>query len=206
MVVWRPMIPGREMFVVGMLLLLAMIAVLLSVGVDFPALHSILDTAVFIVSAVLAFLLWDIGWRTAAALPRHEAACFAVVAVLELLHVITALDFEYSPGAAVLLRLGTWSPAAYLLPLGLLAALRLSRRDSSPMVLASALVILAIGLMLLFAVVPRYTAPGFLGITRPTLVLAVLLWVPVIIAFWRRRHEDRLASAFAIFAAITLLV
>ena len=69
---------------------------------------------------MLAFLLWDLGWRTGQSLPRLEAVCFTVVAVLELLHVITALDFAEAPDAAVLLRLGTWSPAAYLLPLGLL--------------------------------------------------------------------------------------
>jgi signal transduction histidine kinase/ActR/RegA family two-component response regulator len=198
--------PGREMFVVGVLLLLAMSAVLVSVTDNFPALHSILDTAVFIVSALLAFLLWDLGWRTRQELPRLEAVCFAVVAVLELLHVITALDFAEAQGAAVLLRLGTWSPAAYLLPLGLLAALPLSRRDTNPMLFAGALVIVAAGLMVLFAVVPRYSEPGLLGITRPTLLLAVLLWIPVIIVHWRRRHEDRLATSFAIFAAITLLV
>ena len=114
----QSLIPGREMFAVAVLLLLAMAAVLMSASNDFPALHSILDTAVFLVSGVLAFLLWDLGWRTGQSLPRLEAVCFTVVAVLELLHVITALDFAEAPDAAMLLRLGTWSPAAYLLPLG----------------------------------------------------------------------------------------
>ena len=102
--------PGRETFAVALLLLLAMVAVMLSAGNDFPALHSILDTAVFMVSGLLAFLLWDLGWRTAESLPRLEAVCFAAVGTLELLHVITALDFAEAPDAAMLLRLGTWSP------------------------------------------------------------------------------------------------
>ena len=141
----QSLIPGREMFAVAVLLLLAMAAVLMSASNDFPALHSILDTAVFLVSGVLAFLLWDLGWRTGQSLPRLQAVCFTVVAVLELLHVITALDFAEAPDAAVLLRLGTWSPAAYLLPLGLLVALPLSRRNTNLALFAVALLIVAGG-------------------------------------------------------------
>ena len=157
----QSLIPGREMFAVAVLLLVAMAAVLMSASNDFPALHSILDTAVFMVSGVLAFLLWDLGWRTGQSLPRLEAVCFTVVAVLELLHVITALDFAEAPDAAILLRLGTWSPAAYLLPLGLLVALPLSRRNTNLALFAVALLIVAGGLMVLFALVPRYSPPDF---------------------------------------------
>jgi signal transduction histidine kinase/response regulator RpfG family c-di-GMP phosphodiesterase len=206
MEVRQSLIPGREMFAVAVLLLLAMVGVMLSATNDFPALHSILDTAVFMVSGLLAFLLWDLGWRTGQSLPRLEAVCFMAVAILELLHVITALDFAEAPDAAVLLRLGTWSPAAYLLPLGLLAVLSLSRRNSNPALFAAGLVVVAAGLMLLFLVVPRYTAPGFLGITRPTLIPAVLLWIPVIVGHWRLRQQDRLAGVFAVFATVTLFV
>ncbi|HEU4780054.1 MAG TPA: ATP-binding protein, partial [Steroidobacteraceae bacterium] len=198
--------PGREVFAVALLLLTAMVAVILSATDDLPALHSILDTAVFMVSAVLAFLLWDLGWRTRQLLPRLQAVVFTVVAVLELLHVITALDFTEAPSAAVLLRLGTWSPAAYLLPLGLLVALPLSRRDTNPAMFGVALLFISAGLMVLFAVVPRYSAPGFLGILRPTLIPAALLWIPLIAGFWRRRRADRLAGVFAIFSGITLFV
>ena len=202
----RSLNPGREMFAVGTLLVLAMVAVMLSASDDFPALHSILDTAVFLVSGVLAFLLWDLGWRTGQSLPRLEAVCFTAVAILELLHVITALDFAEMPDAALLLRLGTWSPAAYLLPLGLLAALPLSRRPTNPALFAVALLIVAAGLMVVFAMVPRYTAPSFLGITRPTLIFAALLWIPVFVGHWHLRHQDRLASVFAAFAAVTFFV
>jgi signal transduction histidine kinase/ActR/RegA family two-component response regulator len=206
MEVRRSLSPSREMFAVAVLLLLAMAGVMASDTDDFPALHSILDTAVFLVSGVLAFMLWDLGWRTGQSLPRLEAVCFTAVAILELLHVITALDFAEAPEASILLRLGTWSPAAYLLPFGLLVALPLSRRDMNPAAFAAALVIVAAGMMMLFAVVPRYSAPGILGITRPTLVFAVLLWIPVFVGHWQLRHHDRLASVFAVFAAVTFFV
>jgi len=198
--------PGREMFAVGGLLLLAMIAVLRASGTDFPALHSILDTAVFMASGVLAFLLWDLGWRTDERLPRLKAAVFATVATLELLHVITALDFAELPEAWVLVRLGTWSPASYLLPLGLAVSLPLSRRNASPAIFTIILVGVAAILMGVFAIVPRYSDPGFLGITRPTLILAPLLWIPVIVGHWRIREQDRAAGTFAIFSVITAFV
>src|SRR5690348_11200744 len=164
--------PGREMIGVAALLLCAVVGVIRASGTDFPALHSILDTAVFMASGMLAFLLWDLGWRTDERLPRLKAVVFATIAILELLHVITALDFAELPEAWVLVRLGTWSPAAYLLPLGLAASLPLSRRDTSPAIFMIILVGVAAMLMGVFALVPRYTDPGFLGITRPTLVLA----------------------------------
>ena len=198
--------PGREMIGVAALLLCAVVGVIRASGTDFPALHSILDTAVFMASGMLAFLLWDLGWRTDERLPRLKAVVFATVAILELLHVITALDFAELPEAWVLVRLGTWSPAAYLLPLGLAASLPLSRRDMSPAIFTIILVGVAAMLMGVFALVPRYTDPGFLGITRPTLILAPLLWIPVIVGHWRIREQDRAAGAFAIFSAITLFV
>ena len=198
--------PGREMTLVAALLLMAMTAVVMSDSNIFPALHSVLDTAVFMVSAVLAFLLWDLGWRTGQLLPRLQAMCFTVVAVLELLHVITALNFAEAPNFVWLVRLGSWSPAAYLLPLGLLAALPLSRRDPSLPLYAIALLVVAMCFMVLFAVIPRYSPPGFLGITRPSLSIAALLWIPTTIGYWRLRHQERLASAFAVFAAVTFFV
>jgi signal transduction histidine kinase/ActR/RegA family two-component response regulator len=201
----RALNPGRDMFAVLVLLLWAMTAVLLSSGTMFPALHSILDTAVFLLSAVLAFLLWDMGRRTGERLTRLQSACFAVVAALELLHVITALDFTATSLFSGLVRLGTWSPAVYLLPLGLAVALPVSRRDIGVPLFAAGLVVLAAALMGLFSL-PRYSAPGPLGITRPTLALAPLLWVVVVIAYARIRGQDRLAGVFAAFAAITLFV
>jgi signal transduction histidine kinase len=197
--------PGLEMFAVAVLLLIAMAAVMLSFSDNFPALHPILDTAVFLLSVVLAFLLWDMGWRTGQMLPRLQAVCFAVVALLELLHVLTALDFSAAPGFAGLLRLGTWSPAAYLLPLGLLVAPALARQVARVVPFLVVLLIAAAGLMLLFTL-PRYSDPGFLGITRPTLLLAPPLWIAVALRYWRGRHADRLGRVFAIFAAVTVLV
>ncbi len=201
----RTLIADRETLAVFGLLLSAMAAVLVSADDVFPALHSILDTAVFLLSALLAFLLWDMGWRTGQLLPRLLAMCFAVVALLELLHVITALNFPEAHRFAVLLTLGTWSPATYLLPVGLLLALPLARRDANVALFAFGLLVMAAGLMALFAI-PRYSQPSFLGITRPTLILAPLLWIAVIARYWRIRETDRLARAFALFAAIALLV
>jgi signal transduction histidine kinase/ActR/RegA family two-component response regulator len=196
----------REVIPAVMLLLLALAAVVLSAGNDSPALHSILDTGVFLLSAMIAFLLWDMGWRTGQLLARLEAVCFAVVALLELLHVITALDFSEAPRFAVLLRLGTWSPAAYLLPLGLLLALPMSRRNLGEFAFGSSMLVIAGTLMLLFAVVPRYSSPAILGMARPTLALVPLLWALVSVAYWRLRDQHRLARVFAAFAAITLFV
>jgi signal transduction histidine kinase/ActR/RegA family two-component response regulator len=195
-----------EVFSAMLSLLLALAAVVLPVGSDFPALHSIVDTAVFSLSAMLAFLLWDMGWRTGQLLARLMAVCFAVVAVLELLHVITALDYTFVPTLELLVRLGTWSPAAYVLPLGLLGALFLSRIHLGEGVFAATLLVVAASLMVFFAAVPRYSAPGILQITRPTLALAPVLWIAVGVVYWRLRDSDPLARMIAVFAGVTLFV
>ena len=201
----RELNPGSAMFAVFVLLAVAMAAVIFSPRSAFPALHPILDTAVFLLSALLAFLLWDMGWRTSQRLPELNSVCFAIVAALELLHVVTALAYSDPDVLGLLPRIGTWSPAAYLLPLGMLVALPLSRRGVNVAPYAAGLMIAAVGLMLLFTL-PRYSQPGVLGITRPSLLLAPLLWIPVMVIYWRVRNSDRLASEFAIFAAITLCV
>jgi signal transduction histidine kinase/ActR/RegA family two-component response regulator len=205
MEVRRTLIPDRKILVVFALLLSAMATVLMSADSAFPALHSILDTGVFLLSALLAFLLWDMGWRTTQLLPRLEAICFVVVAALELLHVITALNFPETHRFILLLKLGTWSPAAYLLPVGLLLALSHGSRDGSVAWFAFGLLVMAAVLMALFTL-PRYSEPTFIGITRPTLLFAPPLWIVVFFAYWRIRDTDRLAYVFAVFAAITLFV
>ena len=189
-----------------LLLLLSLVVILLPGGSDLPALHSILDTAVFLLSAMIAFLLWDLGWRAGQLVNRLRAACFGVVALLELQHVITALDFTHAPELSILFRLGSWSPAAYLLPLGLACALPLARREIREPLFTAGLVVVAGLLMVFFMVVPRYGESAFLGMTRPTLALAPVLWAMVAISHWRNRDDDRLASTITVFACITLLV
>ena len=206
MEVRRPLIPDREILVVFALLLSAMAAVLLSVDPAFPALHSILDTGVFLLSALLAFLLWDMGWRTGQLLPRLEAMCFAVVALLELLHVITALNFPEAHRFALLLKLGTWSPAAYLLPVGLLLALSLGARDGSVAVVRARPAGHGGGPRWRCSRCRATASPLFSASPRPTLILAPLLWILVFFEYWRMRDTDRLARVFAVFAAITLFV
>jgi len=201
----RELNPGSAMFAVFVLLAVAIAAVVWSPRSAFPALHPILDTAVFLLSALLAFQLWDMAWRTRQQLPGLNAACFLVVAALELLHVVTALAYSDPDVVGLLPQIGTWSPAAYLLPLGMLVALPLSRRGLGVAPFTAGLLLTALGLMLLFTL-PHYSQPGLLGITRPMLLLAPLLWLPVAVAYWRIRDSDRLARAFAGFAAVTLVV
>ena len=199
--------PGRDFLAAFGVCLLASVAVLTLPGRDFPTLHTILDTSVFLVTGVLALLLWDLGWRTGEVLARFNAIVFATVAVLQFLHVLTALEF-YSGmpdmhRIAAQWRPGTWPPPAYLLPLGLGAAAWLRyRQRGSAVTLGFGLIVAATLLMLLFQHLPRYTPPGWLGITRPALVLLPVLWLSVGLSYWRRRGEDRIAHAIAFFAVL----
>src|SRR4029079_3231173 len=133
------------------------------------------------------------------------AIVFAVVGVLEIQHVIAALDPATSSERLnqILwgLRSGTWAPPAYLLPLGTGAALLVANRPQvSQSLFAVVIVGCAVGLFALFQALPRYTpAVGFGGV-RPSLLLIPLLWIPVGLTFWRRRRADRIAHALSYFA------
>jgi len=104
------------------------------------------------------------------------------------------------------LRPSTWPPAALLLPIGLGGSIWLLRRarQRAPG-FALALCVLAPGLVALFYWLPRYTPPTWLGITRPTLVLAPVLWAAVGAAAWRMRQVDRVLPALALMAGVMLL-
>ena len=108
----------------------------------------------------------------------------------------------------MLLRLGTWSPAAYLLPLGLLLALPLSRRNLDPLRCSPlGLLVMAVGLMVLFAVVPRYSRARFpRHHAAHADIRARCCGSPSSSGTGDLRDTDRLASVFAVFAAITLFV
>jgi signal transduction histidine kinase/ActR/RegA family two-component response regulator len=203
----RELHPGRDFVTMLCVCLLASVAVLAWPGQNFPALHTILNTCIFLVSGVLTLLLWDMGWRTGEVLARFNSIAFAMAGVLLLLHVLTALDLSgISPqlqSMAAHSLPGTWSPPAYLLPLGLgVAAWFKYRQRGSALILALGLSAAAPLLLLLFQWLPPYAPSGWLGITRPTLVLVPLLWIPVASSYWRRRHEDRIAHAVAFYGVI----
>ncbi|MEO8061328.1 MAG: ATP-binding protein [Pseudomonadota bacterium] len=206
----RQLRPGRDFLIAMGACLTTGIAILWLPQHDFAVVHSILDTGIFLTTGVLALLLWDLGWRTAEILVRFKAVVFAVVCLLYFIHVSTALDiFADSAERAHLtdlLRPATWSPPAYLLPLGLgIAAWLRHRGRGSSLLLAVGLSAAAALLLWLFLSLLQYAPPGWFAITRPTLVFVPLLWIPVGLSYWRRRHEDRIAHAIAFYAVIALV-
>jgi signal transduction histidine kinase/ActR/RegA family two-component response regulator len=197
--------PGRDLSITLAICACAAVAIFSTPTTTFPVLHTILNTGIALVTVLLSLLFWDLGWRTGGTLVKFIAILFAVVGVLEVLHVLAAL--EPSSGSESFnrilrqLRSGTWAPPAYLLPLGMGVLLWTQRPSRAAIAMfASLTIVAAIGLFALFQWLPRYAPISFLGIVRPTLALVPLLWIPVGIALWRRRHVDRIGHALAFFA------
>ena len=197
--------PGRDILITLGVCAVAGAAIFSAPGPTFPILHTILNTGIAVVTVILSLVFWDLGWRTGGTLVRFMAILFAVVGLLEVLHVLAQLEpssaSESLNDTLRRLRSGTWAPPAYLLPLGLGVLLWTQRPSRAAItIFATGTVVAAIGLFALFQELPRYAEPGWLGIVRPSLLWVPLLWIPVGIAFWRRRHIDRISHALAFYA------
>src|SRR5436190_11377507 len=110
-------------------------AALLATGrKDFPNLHTVLDTGMFLLSGVLASLLWDMGRQTDHPFPRWTAISFAVTSFLEFVHVMVTVErsgplaFIGQMADVLELRPSSWPPAAYVLPIGVGSSVWLARR------------------------------------------------------------------------------
>src|SRR5882724_9831999 len=177
---------------------------------NYPDLHTILDTCMFVLTALLASLFWDIGARGERPFPKWISVSFAVTSLTEFVHTLASLEqsgiFPAIPQAADIWRPASWPPAAYLLPIGMGCAIWLMGSAwQSVMPFALAMTILAIALFPLFRWLPRYASPTWLGITRPTLVFVPLLWGLVALACWRLRAADRVFPALGVMAVVLVL-
>ena len=177
---------------------------------DYPELHTILDTGMFLLSVVLAVLLLDIGRRVDGAFPIWLSVSFGVTGLLEFLHVMVTVEWwgSLAPIAEArgILRPMTWPPAAHILPIGIGLAIWRLRYGERPMPYF-VLVMGALSLVLFeaFQYLPTYTLPIALGITRPALIAVPLLWAAVGLAAWHWRSAERKLMPIAIMSAVLFL-
>jgi signal transduction histidine kinase/CheY-like chemotaxis protein len=206
----RPPRSGRDLAVALTVSALAAAAVTVATSRDFPSLHAILDTSALLISCSLALVLRDLGRRTGRHLLQRMAVAFGIVAVFELIHLLSSLGMTAESVAirqfSQPLYAGTWPPTANLLPLALGAALWIKppRLESD---MAFALVLLATGALLLalFQWLPPYTQPPWFAITRMPVVLVPLLWGVVGMAYWRQhRAEDGIAYLVGLLAVLAV--
>jgi signal transduction histidine kinase/ActR/RegA family two-component response regulator len=204
----RPADSGRDLGVSVAVIGLAAAAIVSATTRDFQSLHAILDTSAFLISGALALVLRDLGKRTRRDLLTRMAAAFGVVALFELVHVLTSLGMT-AESAAIRqftspLYPGTWPPAAYLLAMGLGAALwlKVSPLESSK-AFAAALLAAGAWLMVLFQWLPPYTEPPWYALTRTTVIFVPLLWGVIGMHYWRRYHaEGSIATLVGLFTVV----
>lgn len=169
--------------------------------VQSPIFHTILDTSAFLTSGLIALLLWDISKRTDQPLAWFLAIAFGVLSTAELVHTLIALEqlsWESAAEAEVRWRAGTWGPPAYLSAIGVGAALFLrDHQRRLGWLFAPALILLYIVLFVIFQLAPRYFLPGFLGITRPSLIGVPFLWAAVALSYWRQERDSQVGIAVA---------
>ena len=197
--------PGQDFLIVLFVSVLGGVAIFSAPVSGFPILHTMLNTGIALGIVIVSLLFSDLGWRTGELLVRYLAIVFAVAGVLEIMHVLAALEpslaSERVNEIIRRMRYSTWGPPAYLLPLGIAAAFLVATagtrldahlwcRDGRNCFLV---------LFALFQVLPRYTLPGWLGITRPSLSLVPLAWIPLGVILWRRWGDHRIVHALGYY-------
>lgn len=175
-----------------------------------PNIHLVLDTALAVLSGVLALFFWSIGSRTRERFPLWIAATFAVTWLLDCLHLaitIRSLEQGMLPDAAGHPWLTiTWALPTYILPCGVGLSLWLLQRKATfaPYKLALAL----IGLSVAIVLVSPFLAPLFPAWTtviRPNLVLTPVMWAIVGVSCWHWRQAARTLPWFALMAVLLFL-
>lgn len=173
----------------------------------YPNLHTILDTGVGLLSGILALKLWGAGQREGGDFAQRLALVFLATFTMEVVHVLVTVEWS-GPLAPIkassgVLRPSTWPPPSHLLPLGVIGALLWPTKGRSGLAtFASAILATAIVLFAVYQRLPTYLPPSPLGITRPTLILAPLLWIVAGLAAWRLAHRDRVIRALPMTAVI----
>jgi PAS domain S-box-containing protein len=205
----RSTVPRGAIATLAVFVLLAALLSRIVVG-DLPELHTVVDTVMIVLSTMLALLYWDIGNRLDRPFAKHLSITFAAVSVLDLLHGMVSVEWSgplaWAARISSDLRLLTWLPPAFVLPLGVGASLWLLRRGERTVAwFALGVAIMAGALLLLFQTVPPYGPPGFLGMTRPGLLLVPLLWAAIAWTCWKMRAHDRIVPALGL-AAVAILI
>jgi len=209
----HPFAPARiPLFTVGMLVVAVSSCVVLELlsSPNPPGLHTVLDTTMFVLSGLLALLFSEIGARSRDPFARWIGISFGLASLCEFIHTIVSIDWS-GPLAHLTQAVGiggpsTWPVPAHLLPIGIGFSLWLKRQSVSRRIgLAMILTTLTVGLFMSFRLLPAYSAPGWFGITRPTLIVAPLLCGLVGVFCRGQQAKDRTLPLLSVMAAILFL-
>jgi PAS domain S-box-containing protein len=177
---------------------------------DYADMHIMLDTSMFTLPAVTALLFWDMGNRIESRFAKCLAISFGATSLLAFLHALVGVElpvtFISMSEAQAIYRPTTWPPPTHLLPIGIGLAIWLSNRNTKQLWPHPLTLLLVIPLLYLtFRSFPPYTPPIFLGITRPALIVAPVLWAIVGVAAWRRVLRDRFMSSITLLSAVLVV-
>src|ERR1041384_4584216 len=91
---------------------------LLIIGIkNYPGLHTVLDTSLFLLSGLLALLFWEIGAHSRHPFPKSIGISFGFTSLAEFIHTLVSIEWTgvlaAITQAAAVLRPSTWPPPAH---------------------------------------------------------------------------------------------
>jgi PAS domain S-box-containing protein len=172
------------------------------VGESNQSLHLLIDTGNALLSLLLALFLLHEQYNIEKHIRQYLVIAFSFSAGTEILHALVGIEWGGSLAwidtYTHILRPATWPPSTYVLPLALGWAYWLQQKKIMlrASLFAGGMLLLTLLLFALSWMLPRYMDTGILGIQRPTQILLLFLWLPVIAAYWRARAVHPLYEGF----------
>lgn len=177
----------------------------------FERLHLLLDTSNGILTLLIAMYLFAEQRNSEHRLQRYLVIGFGLTAIATILHALTGIEWNgnlaWIQNYAHLIRPATWPPSSYVLPLSLAWMLWLNQRKVSlrTRTFAIGMSIATLALFVLAWWLPKYVNTGYFGISRPTLIPLVFIWLWVITQCWRDRAQHPLYEAMIWMSSLLLL-
>ena len=201
-----------NIFIVFLLLYALIIFALSGTGdTVFERLHMLLDSSIGMLSLLLALFLLAEQSDIQSNVRKYLSIGIGFAAFTELLHTFVGIEwvgeFGWIETFSYTMRPITWASSTYVLPVAVLSAVWLIRRNSGlrSAVYAAGMALVTLTLYAMAFSLPPYFDTGLLGIQRPTIIPVLFILLALVVVCWRARNNSPLFEGLAWMGVLLFL-